>query len=496
MIRIISGWTNHGGSTEAFIKLTNELNAAGHETIFSGPHSYHLGKCRAEQTNKIQMNKDDTLIVHFLDKIKERPPVKKVILVSHEKWWFEISKLKQFWDEVVFLHEDHRFYHKDYLGKYSLIPNFKDTFTISNKDHLDKIAGVIGTIEQRKQTHLSIERALKDGCEKVYLFGKIGDPTYYNTFIHPILSDKVINYGFADDKQKMYDMIGRVYHSSIGEVASIVKDECHNSSTKFFGCEETTPVVSDLTREEILDRWKNVLEINNTISTFIVCHDQDIILKDSPKFNHINYKWIFVGKKDCSKIKHLSNVIVARDLKHNIEQYKNLCSYTAWYAIVKNQLCSTKNIAVLEYDCDISKNFESECLSIMSKMKNKGVIGFLNSLLVHPIYLKATPYFPANVEKMYGIKVEEIINHYASTNFDNNWNSGSNAVMSLEYLNGFVDWSYPILTMNVEDPLIAHVHERLIKLYSILFKVDTVVDPTLLRHYQHISHGIVAKWTP
>ena len=38
MIKIITGWSNRGGSTFAFINLTNKLNEYGYETILYGPH--------------------------------------------------------------------------------------------------------------------------------------------------------------------------------------------------------------------------------------------------------------------------------------------------------------------------------------------------------------------------------------------------------------------------------------------------------------------------
>jgi len=58
----------------------------------------------------------------------------------------------------------------------------------------------------------------------------------------------------------MYNSIGRVYHSSNGEVACLVKDECHYTNTKFFGNEQTTHEVSTLNNDEIFLLWKEVLK--------------------------------------------------------------------------------------------------------------------------------------------------------------------------------------------------------------------------------------------
>ena len=47
MIKIISGWSDKGGSTFAFINLTNTLNEYGYDATFYGPHTWHLDKCKS-----------------------------------------------------------------------------------------------------------------------------------------------------------------------------------------------------------------------------------------------------------------------------------------------------------------------------------------------------------------------------------------------------------------------------------------------------------------
>jgi hypothetical protein len=126
------------------------------------------------------------------------------------------------------------------------------------------IAGIIGSIEDRKQTSISIDRAIKDGCKKVYLFGHITDTEYWQKSLIEWLvafPEIVFLKGYYGDKQEMYDMIGRVYHSSKGEVACLVKDECYLTGTEFIGNEETNNVVSTLTNEEILFLWKKLFNI-------------------------------------------------------------------------------------------------------------------------------------------------------------------------------------------------------------------------------------------
>ena len=122
MIKIVTGYSEKGGSTSAFIDLANELNQRGYETTLYGPHNFHIGKCKSDMLDNIIINEDDILICHFLQ-LPNRPPAKKVILMCHEKWWFMVGDVKQYWDTAVFLHDNHREYHSKYQGLAEIIPN-------------------------------------------------------------------------------------------------------------------------------------------------------------------------------------------------------------------------------------------------------------------------------------------------------------------------------------------------------------------------------------
>jgi hypothetical protein len=65
---------------------------------------------------------------------------------------------------------------------------------------------------------------------------------------------------YQTNKQEMYNMIGRVYHSSKGEVACLVKDECFLTGTEFYGNEETNNEVSNVTNDEILTEWLKIMK--------------------------------------------------------------------------------------------------------------------------------------------------------------------------------------------------------------------------------------------
>jgi len=256
-VKIVSGWSNKGGSTFTFIRLTNALNNAGYETIFYGPHEWHLDKCKSALVKDFKPSENDVVIGHFTE--LPEMGVKKVILSCHEKDLYEVGEKTQWWDEAIFINNKHREYHSKYKGKFSIIPNLKEALEKKDKK-VEKVAGIIGSFDINKQTHVSIERALADGMEKVILFGG-PHHYYYEDMIKPLLSDKVIEYGFIDDKQKMYDMITDVYASSLSEVASLVKDECETTGTIFHGNEFIDHDGESITNDEIIKRWIKVLEL-------------------------------------------------------------------------------------------------------------------------------------------------------------------------------------------------------------------------------------------
>lgn len=263
MIKILSGWSNKGGSTFAFINLTNELNKNGIDCTFYGPHEWHLDKCKSGLLdNNFKIDKDDTLIVHFLN-LGSRPNAKKVILSCHEKNLFEVGKIKPFWDSVVFLNNTHREYHKLYKGKFDIIPNLREPLIKNDKlPEIKNVAGIVGSIDENKQTHISIQRAINDGNTKIYLFGNVTDHNYYNSQVKPLIDgEQVVEYGYISDKQKMYDMVNSVYLSSRSEVASLVKDECESTGTEFKGNFATNNDSKFISNEDIIDKWKKILNL-------------------------------------------------------------------------------------------------------------------------------------------------------------------------------------------------------------------------------------------
>jgi hypothetical protein len=260
VLKILSGHSSYGGSTTAFINLTNLFNKNGIECKFYGPHEWHLNKCNSGRLNSLDISKDDTIIVHYLN-IPNKLNCKKMILSIHE--YTKIFNTKNInltiFDSVQCVSEKVRA--EQQLPETShIITNVVDDL-IPNKKNNKKFAGVIGTIHPIKNIHISIERALKDKMDKIIIFGNVGDEQYYNKKIIPYLKaypNKIKHVGYVENKQEMYDTITDVYHSSEFETWGYIKAECGLTNTNYHGNDKTDGVLY-MSNEEILTEWKKII---------------------------------------------------------------------------------------------------------------------------------------------------------------------------------------------------------------------------------------------
>lgn len=274
-IKIISGWSNPGGSTVAFINLCNLFNHNGYDCTFYGPHAWHLGKCQSNTFEQANVNDpDEILLVHFL-KLPEKPPQsQKVLLCTHETDIYPVWSVHRFWDDVVYVSESQQKWQRSEAVKHQapLIqtpPDWCEGLVIPNvvsplkkRDKYDSKAAVIGSVDKNKRTHKSIQRALEAGHEKVHLYGLVTDDTYYKRDVKRFVDQgKAVVEGFEQDKQHMYDGIGEVYHSSKRETFNFVKAECDRTGTKYDGLDSADAGAEYWGDEKILERWKECLDL-------------------------------------------------------------------------------------------------------------------------------------------------------------------------------------------------------------------------------------------
>lgn len=269
-VAIYSGWTKSGGSTEAFIEITNALNEVGVDTTFYGPHKNHLSRCKSGlcyNVNDLGNLKADVLIGHFcLFPNRQNLPFRKVILSCHETNVYPLTPMAVSSADLVHLVSQtqlnwHLEYNKtrSFYRPYEIIPNIIPKISLpTNLIIPSTYAGVIGSIDRHKLTHISIERALEDKFTPL-LFGEITDQEYFYSYVFPYVdSNKAILFG-TTQRNIVYSMFSRVYHSSLRETFNYVKAECESIGMPYFGMERNDPKVTYWSKEDIVKKWVKII---------------------------------------------------------------------------------------------------------------------------------------------------------------------------------------------------------------------------------------------
>ena len=257
-IKILSGWSKPGGSTTSFINLCNLFNDNGLDCTFYGYDSFPVGQCKYDSMENCAVNEEgEILITHFL-KLPERPEAsKRVILACHEKEVYRVKDVKPFWDAIAYVSNSQMFW-QGVPG--IVIPNVI-TPLIKSEDSSKKLAGVIGSIDRNKNTHVSIERALNDGFKKVNLYGLVTDQDYYREHIVKYVnSGKASIHGYKVNPQEMYDSITDVYHSSLSETFNLIKAECELTGTNYHGLDSAESGAEYWDNDKILKAWKELIK--------------------------------------------------------------------------------------------------------------------------------------------------------------------------------------------------------------------------------------------
>lgn len=254
-IKIISGWSSQGGSTFHHISLTNLLNENGYDCTFYGPQEWHLDKCKSGLFKDLEIiEAEDIIISHFC-----HPPsninYKKHILSCHETNLFPLSKIDlSKYDLIHYVSNSQKKWHSVNHPSV-IIPPIVDK--IKWEDPKNRVAGIVGSIDPNKQTHVSIEAALKAGYDKVLLFGNICDAQYFNqSLTHWIDSADVQIMNHEDDREKMYSQISAVFHNSKRETYGLVEAECKLAGIPFIGPSNNQDIID---KKEILKRWEKII---------------------------------------------------------------------------------------------------------------------------------------------------------------------------------------------------------------------------------------------
>ena len=255
-VKIISGWSNPGGSTVHHISLANLLNENGYDCTFYGPHDWHLDKCKSDKIQNCEITVHDIVISHFIQLPPQRlRNIKKHILSCHESNLFPLQRIPHgHYDVIHFVSNRQKAWHKINHPSVVIPPRVDK---IKWKTPRNNKAGVVGSIDPHKQVHISIEQALKDGFDQVYLFGQITDLPYFSGSIQPYLNKgQVVVRNHEDDKEALYGSVEAVYHNSKFETYGLVEAECKAAGIPYRGVEYDPEILTD---EEVLERWNAIL---------------------------------------------------------------------------------------------------------------------------------------------------------------------------------------------------------------------------------------------
>ena len=187
---------------------------------------------------------------------------------------------------------------------------------------------------------------------------------------------------------------------------------------------------------------------------------------------------MLVGNKTFELDENLKvNTIIVRDLPNHLEEFPELLTFSAWYAIIKNNLFSEcENIAVFEYDCTpIHSVFKLN--ELWNHMKTYDILGISED----------------NVNFYIDVK-KELLNRYLrmfQLNYPEKsfWLSSTNFVMKRSILESFVNMYWKVaLKLIIED--IAHCkyyHERIFSMYAKQYKRFLLRNTFI--HLQKRSHN-------
>ena len=265
MIKIISGWSNPGGSTVAHINLCNAFNEYGLESCFYGPHDWHLDKCKSDTLQNLRIDSEDRLIFHFLQ-IPNNIFAKKIILSVHEQNLFNLGSVNLSKVDCIHMVSEHQAkYHsvENYNKPYFVLSNVMDDLKPNPKKR-NKAVGIIGSVDENKQVHVSIMRAIGKGFKDITIYGKVTDQNYYETKVLPLIKQyNVKGPKFADNKQEMYDNITDVFFSSNLECLPFVIGECKltNTNIHLITNKNYANGYYETDKSVIVNKWKEILDL-------------------------------------------------------------------------------------------------------------------------------------------------------------------------------------------------------------------------------------------
>lgn len=226
---------------------------------------------------------------------------------------------------------------------------------------------------------------------------------------------------------------------------------------------------------------------------FVFIHDQDILLDfiEKNRFHSLEgFRYVFLGNRPIDKVEHIENIIIARNLEHNIEHLPKLTSFTGWYALYKNGYLDSEFVNLFEYDI----HFVEEFAEINKEMLKKDFdfVGYFPMDVDDVVYLTQTQYSKELVDSIYknfGYSIVEHIKNLKIKNPQMLWSSSSNSTWRTEALKLYIDWFMTFVDDISQSQYCGHMHERSLSFYYFKENLKVFLTRGLMIHVQLNSHG-------
>ena len=230
-----------------------------------------------------------------------------------------------------------------------------------------------------------------------------------------------------------------------------------------------------------------------TNQIFIFIHDQELLLEfeKNKKFKNLtNYSYIFVGSKDNSKIRNMSNVLIAKDFTTNLENYPLFTAFTGWYMLWKNNLITKDYVTLLEYDVILQDSFEDSLSEII--LNNYDLIGYIPQRMDTYQYIDNPSWvqkiIPA-IKKIHDVDIPSVIKSVLNLNPNALWSATNNVTFKKDTFEEYMKWFEPLIDEIKEDKYCGHAQERAYSFFYTIKNKNVAITNGLLRHFQLNSHG-------
>jgi hypothetical protein len=212
-----------------------------------------------------------------------------------------------------------------------------------------------------------------------------------------------------------------------------------------------------------------------TLLVAFIAHSMEIV--EALNRDYVQPHILFVGAKPFHATDN-PNVVVVRDLPHHIEDKWRLLTFTAWYAVVKNNLYANyENLCLLEYDAHV-------CTETFSQKVNDAARGTVVG------FMKTSAHFFSSVRSdvlLDFLRFKGVDPAPYGASYE--WMCTTNLCMPRAFLFDFVEWYDYGYIMQHDDANLPYYHERLAAVFTRVKNYPTNMLAHLIKHDQKNSHS-------